>query len=155
MFSRRSKSWDRDWGPRSLAVRWSRRDREGAGEGHRDGRETSQRCSCWACFHRGRLGLSHRRSSEKLCRTRLRPVPPKGREAGVFVQQLPSLHGRVAPKPFIFCDFYPATKREPSALGQITPSGRETQEALGYIGIVCRWPSGGSRVCRLKVTCKR
>lgn len=52
-------------------------------------------------------------------------------------KQLPSFHGSVAPKPFIFCDFHPATKREPSADSQITPSGRDMQEALGYIGTVC------------------
>ena len=51
--------------------------------------------------------LSHRRLSEKLC---LETVPPKGREAGVFIHPLTFLHVKVAPKPLISQYFQAATK---------------------------------------------
>lgn len=95
--------------------------------------------------------LSHRRLSEKLC---LETVPPKGREAGVFIYPLTFLHVKVAPKPLISQYFQAATKWGPSSYGQRTPLSREMQETLGCMEIIFRWPLGGSGVYRLKSSCK-
>lgn len=72
---------------------------------------------------------SHRKPSEKLRGTRLRTVPPKGREAGVFIDQLRSIHVRVTPKPLTSQDYQPAPNENQAPWQENTL--REKQEALG------------------------